>query len=216
MKYITGEKQNKSLGDKLSAKKPFTSKRLYKILSGVMVVCWAIIITLGVGTIVARKFFYPIKYQNEIVGYADKYGLDRTLIFAVCRVESSFNQGAVSKAGAVGIMQITPSTAEYIAKNLGLENYDITSLATNLDFGCYYLKYLLAKFPVQNTALCAYNAGEGKVSEWLKDKSLSTDGKTLKKIPYEESKNFVKRVNKSLHAYRKLYKNILDKEKKFS
>ena len=110
-------------------------------------------------------------------------------------------------------MQITDKTAEYIAKKLGATNYDIFNVDTNVNFGCFYLKYLYNRFNNMKTALVAYNAGEGNVALWLMYKSLSDDGKTLKEIPFLESREYLNKIEQNFAKYKKLYINILDKSK---
>ena len=102
-------------------------------------------------------------------------------------------------------MQLTPATAQYVAKMKGQTEYDIYLPQTNLDFGCYYLKYLLVKFKNTDTAICAYNAGEGNVLLWLKNKDYSLDGKTLRKIPFKETSEYLKKVNLAQKKYKKIY-----------
>ena len=149
---------------------------------------------------------YPLKYTDEINSAATEFGVSRSLILAVIKTESGFDEKSVSKKGAKGLMQITDSTAEYIAELLGEENYDISDAKTNIRFGTYYLKYLFYKFKTLNEVLCAYNAGEGTVGEWLNDKKYSVDGKTLKKVPYAETSRYVKRVRGSMSVYEKRIK----------
>lgn len=146
---------------------------------------------------------YPLKYTDEINGAATEFGISRSLILAVIKTESGFDEKSESSKGAKGLMQITNSTAEYIAEMLGEENYDILDAKTNIRFGTYYLKYLFYKFKTLNEVLCAYNAGESTVSEWLNDKKYSRDGKTLKKVPYAETSRYVKKVRDSMTVYEK-------------
>ena len=146
-----------------------------------------------------------------IIEYADYYGLDRALIFAVVKTESGFDENAKSKAGALGLMQITEKTADYIAQKLCVPNYNIMDVETNINFGCYYIKYLITRFNHLDTALIAYNAGEGNVSTWLTDKRYSDDGKSLKSTPYQESNEYIIKIHKNFEKYKKLYKKILDK-----
>ncbi len=130
-------------------------------------------------------------------------GLDPALVYAVARAESGFDARAQSRAGACGLMQLLPETAEYICARTGTE-YDEEKLfdgAYNLRLGCLYLTYLFARFPVTETALAAYNAGEGVVSDWLKDPTCSSDGAKLSRIPYPETARYVKKVIK----FRKIY-----------
>ena len=154
---------------------------------------------------------YPIKYKEEIVEKSNEYQLDTGLVFSVIKVESNFNSSAVSKKGAIGLMQIKPDTAKYIADLKGVSEYDLLDAKTNIDFGCYYLRYLIDKFEVLETALCAYNAGEGNVNLWLADERYSKDGKTLNKIPFRETERYVNKTKRARVKYEKLLSNIVDK-----
>ena len=184
---------------------------LFKITVGILSLFW---ITMCLGFAVncfSRKYLYPTHYKDTVVKYADYYGLDQTLIFSVIKVESGFDKNAVSDAGAVGLMQITPDTGEYIANLQGVEHYDLLDPVTNINFGCYYIKYLFMKFKNTDTALCAYNAGEGNVSLWLQNKEYSADGKTLTTVPFSETREYIKKIHETFSKYKKLYGNILDK-----
>ena len=160
-----------------------------------------------------RKYLYPLKYKEEVLSCCQEYGLNPYLIFSVIKTESSFNEKAVSDKGAKGLMQITDSTAKYIAKLMGVREYDIYSPKTNIRFGCYYIKILRDRFMIEETALCAYNAGEGNVSKWLKNKEYSLDGVNLSLVPYKETEQYIKKIYKSSAKYEKLYENIVDKTK---
>ncbi|MBP5466362.1 MAG: lytic transglycosylase domain-containing protein [Clostridia bacterium] len=162
-------------------------------------------------TVLEKKYVYPLMYKEEIIAAADKYNLDAAFLFGVVKTESGFNANAVSGKGAVGLMQITPSTAEYIAKRRKISEYDLLDAATNLDFGAYYLKYLSEKFYGITEVAAAYNAGEGTVRKWLKNEEYSPDGCTLETIPYAETSAYVEKIRKSLKRYRKLYGKLLDK-----
>ncbi len=190
------------------------SKILYKCLVGFLFFCWGTFAILSFVRYYEIKCVYPLKYKETVIEYADYYGLDRALVFAVIKTESSFNAKAKSKAGAMGLMQLTKNTADYIAQSLGAEkykDYDIFDVDININFGCYYLKYLYTKFKDINTALIAYNAGEGNVSIWLTDKKYSDDGKRLKTTPFQESNEYITKIHKNFEKYSKLYKKILDK-----
>ena len=184
---------------------------LYKILVGFLLFCWIIFLLFSLSRCYQVKYVYPLKYKETVVKYADYYGLDRAIVFAVINTESSFTANAKSKAGAMGLMQITEKTGEYIANRLGIRNYDIMDIETNVNFGCYYIRYLYNKFEDLDTALIAYNAGEGNVSIWLKDKRYSIDGKRLKSTPFRESNEYIIKIHKNFEKYKKLYKKFLDK-----
>lgn len=141
-------------------------------------------------------FKYPLKYKSEIIKYSTTYNLDPTFVASVINAESSFNPKVVSKKGAIGLMQILPSTAEYVAKLLN-EDYSLQKIyepETNIRYGCYYLRYLENKFSTEKEVLCAYNAGETVVNSWLKNTSLSPDGKTIETIPYQVTKNYTQKI----------------------
>ena len=186
------------------------NRRVYKVLTIVMVCCWAIF-GINVAVKFVYRFGYPVKYKTEVVKASVEFGLDEFLIFSMIKTESGFNEKAVSDKGAIGLMQITEKTGEYIAEKLGVEDYDLKNAEDNIYFGCYYVKYLITRFKDLNVALCAYNAGEGNVSLWLLDERYSSDGETLKEVPFKETKEYVDRINKTLIKYKKLYTNILDK-----
>ena len=108
-------------------------------------------------------------------------------------------------------MQITDKTGAYIASLLSVEIYDLFDAKTNVKFGCFYIKYLIERFNFIDTAVCAYNAGEGNVSLWLKNPQYSADKKTLSYIPFYETRQYLNKIKKSFIKYQKLYRNILDK-----
>ena len=148
---------------------------------------------------------HPLKYEAEILNYSSKNDLSPILVASIINVESSFKKNAKSKAGAVGLMQIMPSTASYIAEitNTDYNTQTLYNVEVNIKIGCLYLNYLIEKFRNINTALCAYNAGETTVKNWLKDPYYSTDQITLRVIPYPETREYIKKIKNNL----KIYKN---------
>lgn len=146
---------------------------------------------------------FPQKYRNVVT----ESGIEPALVYAVMKAESGFDEHARSRAGAVGIMQIKPSTAEFICtrENLPFDAARLTEGEYNALIGCKYLRYLLEKFEVSETALAAYNAGEGTVAKWLEESDHSDDGKHLKNIPYQETRRYVKKVLHYCKTYRFLY-----------
>ena len=147
---------------------------------------------------------YPLKHKEIIKKYADIYNFSPEFVASVINTESSFNKMAVSGKGAVGLMQLLPATAQWIAEKEGID-YSYQSLFDaeyNINLGLCYLSYLKDKFDVVDTAVVAYNAGEGNVIKWLEDKEYSPDGKVLTKIPFKESENYLKRINNSIGIYK--------------
>lgn len=154
----------------------------------------------------------PDEYREFVEKYAHEYGVSEELIYSVIKTESSFNPSAVSGKGAIGLMQMMPATFEWLTNDILREYFDRGMLydpETNIKYGTYYLSRLYNRFGDWNTALAAYNGGEGNVSNWLSDPKYSDDGKKLKidKIPNEfaETENYVKKVNKALKKYAELY-----------
>ena len=188
---------------------------IWNLISVVIIFLVFSVIVFKTFPLLEKKYIYPIKYSEEVLFYCKEYNLDAYLVFSLIKTESAFNERAESEKGAKGLMQIIDSTAGYIAKLLGEKEYDIFSPSTNIRFGCFYLRLLIDKFTVEETALCAYNAGEGNVNNWLNDKGYSTDGVNLTLIPYRETEEYIKKIYKSYVKYEKLYGNILDKSKKF-
>lgn len=141
------------------------------------------------------------KYGEIIDEYSEKYGISRSLVCAVMECESGFDEKAVSSAGASGLMQLMPETFDWILPNTGEEERNIFSPRQNTEAGCKYLSYLLKRFELTETALAAYNAGEGTVLLWLKNPEYSSDGRSLKEIPYPETKMYVGRVLRRAAEY---------------
>ena len=154
----------------------------------------------------AEKTVYPLAYEEMIASSAREFGLDPARVAAVIYCESSFRVSAVSSAGAVGLMQIMPSTRAWIAEKLNIENYSEESLydpATNIRLGCWYLNYLNDRFGGDLTKVtAAYHAGGGKVDEWLKDERYSSDGETLAELPDNATGAYVQAVARAYDIYK--------------
>ncbi len=141
---------------------------------------------------------YPVKYQNEIAVACEKFGVEKYVIFAVVNVESKFDKTAKSQKGAVGLMQLMPSTASEVATKIGLTEFDLENPSDNILLGTCYLSQLINKFSSLDFALCAYNAGPANVSAWLeKDENLEN-------IPFQETKNYLKKCKKCMKYYKKV------------
>ena len=139
------------------------------------------------------------KYADLIREYAAINSLDPAMVFAIVSVESHFNERARSTKGAIGLMQLMPKTAGWIAECLQVSKYNTDDLfdpRCNIAFGTFYLRYLFDRFPEDWQAFAAYNAGEGVVSAWLKE------GIDEKEIPYSETRNYVKKVQRAICYYR--------------
>ena len=119
------------------------------------------------------------------------------------------DENAVSKKGAIGLMQIMPDTGLWIAEKLKLENFqkeDLFDIEKNIMIGVWYVGYLADKFDgnLINT-IAAYNAGPTNVSKWLGEPEFSCDGKNLSDIPFSETKKYSEKVNNAYDMYIKIY-----------
>jgi len=155
------------------------------------------------------KHLYPQTYSQYVEKYSEEYGLDKNLIYSIIKAESGFDSGAISPRDAKGLMQILDSTGEWAAEKIKIKDFESSKLLepqTNIRIGCWYIARLLKQYD-QNIelALVAYNAGSGNVSKWLKDSNISSNGKTLDRIPFEETKNYVSKIKKYNNMYKKLY-----------
>lgn len=152
---------------------------------------------------------YPIRFEEYVKKYSKEFGVDEILIYTVIRTESAFDADAGSGAGARGLMQIMPSTFEWLQNQLDGEvtmgEDALYDPATNIKYGTYLLKFLLDRYKSERTALIAYNAGFSQVDEWLKDRRLSSDGVEIENIPIEETREYIKKVYEIKDIYKKLY-----------
>ncbi len=167
----------------------------------VLCVCAAFFLACGIA--LWLRAAYPRPYSDTV----EKSGVPPALAYAVMKAESGFCEDAVSRAGAVGIMQLKPSTAEFICLKKGIPYFPerLAEGAYNAALGCAYLSYLLGRFPDEQTAVCAYNAGEGTVRSWLGCAEYSSDGVVLDAIPFPETRAYAKKVADFRKFYEILY-----------
>ena len=150
---------------------------------------------------------YPAPYQNEIAPLAQKYGVPLALIYAVIRQESGLNRYAISAAHAYGLMQLTPETAQQVAKkhHLKYQNFnDLFDPHVNAELGIAYLKDLLTTFNGHLIpAISSYNANMVAVKTWLKRKP-EDNLLFIEMIPYQETRQYVKAVLRNMVIYQQL------------
>jgi soluble lytic murein transglycosylase len=147
---------------------------------------------------------YPMAYWSTVSEISDRYRIDPFVLLAVMREESRFDPAARSVAGALGLMQIMPQTAYSLDKHLKMEisdNSEIYNVRVNITIGAYYLNSLLKEFNSLPVALAAYNAGHDKVREWLKEGNYASHDEFIEDIPYDETRNYVKRVLLTYFTY---------------
>lgn len=164
---------------------------------------------LSIPTVLERML--PLSFSELIVYYGTSANIDPSLIAAIIQVESSFRPNAISPKGAVGLMQLMPDTARWVAEQRGMPSKELNLLdpELNVQLGVYYLQYLLQRFPTESSALAAYNGGPTNVKRWLEEDVW--DGSWLKaeSIPFTETRQYVKKVWFRQKLYRFFYQEEL-------
>lgn len=158
----------------------------------------------------ARNFYrFPLAFWNMVKQHAEERGIDPYLVLALIRQESLFDTRARSSAAALGLMQLLPSTAKRIAKQLGMSSPSPQTLfepEVNLALGTQYLKDLLQRYSNNwFKAIAAYNAGESAVDRWEKEIVTDDIEEFVERIPYRETRGYVKLVIRNHRVYKKLY-----------
>ena len=172
-----------------------------KVLAVIVIVLVALTIA---APSIARTYF-KLDYVEHIQQAAEEYQVSPYVIAAMIKCESDYNPNVVSSAGAVGLMQMMPETAQEVAAR-GLVDSSVYSPnnlydpETNINYGTAYIRYLVERYHEMNPAIAAYNAGMGNVDKWLQD---TDDVRTS--IEFEETENYLKRVNRAIFMYQKLY-----------
>ncbi len=151
-----------------------------------------------------HDLYYPLGYWAEVEDAAKKRGIDPYLVLSVMREESRFAPDARSIAGAMGLMQLMPQTAARYNRQLqvDLKRRDaLYDAKTNILIGSCYLKQLLNRLGSIPLALAAYNGGEEAVNEWVKKGNYLSVDEFIEDIPYDETRNYVKKVMTSYFEY---------------
>lgn len=154
---------------------------------------------------------YPLGYQNIVDEASGALQIDPYLVYAVMTQESGFNETAVSRAGAFGLMQIMPKTGKAVSAKLSravFKKEDLFLPEINIVLGTRYLKELIEEFKGDTLlALAAYNAGSPAVKSWRKKNNIDTD-EFVENIPYNETRRYVERVLSAYEAYKAIYSSV--------
>lgn len=153
-----------------------------------------------------EKRSHPIKYEEYVERYAAEYGIPKEIVYSVINVESGFSADVESHKGAVGLMQITPVTFDWLMTKTG-EKIDIKLLydpETNIKYGTFFLRILFLEFENWELTFAAYNAGRGKINEWMKNPEYIKDGVIIS-LPYKETSDYIVKVNRNREVYKRLY-----------
>ena len=188
-------------------------RRRLVVLAAVLVLGGlAAVLLLPLGEKAVREVTLPLRHEDIIRQQARAKHLDPALVAAVIYAETKF-RARRSSAGAEGLMQVTPDTARFIAHRSGGTSFresDLSDPQINIQYGTYYLRYLLDRYGGNETlALAAYNGGEGNVDSWLVKASKRAQQFTTDDIPFPETRAYVSRVEQARTDYRNTYADEL-------
>jgi soluble lytic murein transglycosylase len=160
-----------------------------------------------------REIALPLRHEDIIRQQARAKGVDPALVAAVIYAESHFIDGRTSSAGAQGLMQLTPETAQYIAHKSGGTAFRVSDLGTpqvNIAYGTFYLRYLMQRYGGDvPLVLAAYNAGEGNVDRWIAQARARNHALDIGAIPFGETRSYVTKVLDARRQYRSSYRSEL-------
>jgi soluble lytic murein transglycosylase len=159
----------------------------------------------------AWEILYPRPFWSDLNKAATRHELPPSLVLGLIRQESEFNFRAVSRANAIGLMQLLPSTATDASSKLGLGKVGVDELKRpelNLQLGIYHFKQVLDEFGGQKEyALAAYNAGSSRVRQWLAAGSYSGIDEFVESIPFTETRQYVQAIIRNEHMYQSIYRS---------
>ncbi|WP_306485764.1 lytic transglycosylase domain-containing protein [Anaerococcus sp.] len=192
-------------------------KFIGKVL-GFIVLAIGIFFAIVYGLIAYQTSRTQISYQDQIYEYSEKYNVDPLLTASIIKVESDFDNNAQSHQGAHGLMQLLEDTAKHSADVVGIDYYPekLNDVDYNLDLGVGYFDYLYRYYNNKDLALAAYNGGVGNVDTWLKEGTLDMDNPDSLNIPFEETRQYVTKVNANYEVMKKFYKDGLPSEEEIS
>ena len=151
---------------------------------------------------------FPKPYWADLKRYSTDNGLDPYLVASLIRQESEFNPNAISRANAVGLMQLLPVTGKKVAKEVKLHHFSPSQLYTptvNLQLGTRYFKSMVDKFGSFEYALAAYNAGSDRVEDWLAQGKYRDPQEFVESIPFTETREYVQAILRNANVYKQLY-----------
>ena len=149
---------------------------------------------------------YPFPFMQTIEQWSQQRQLNPMLVTALIRQESRFEPAIESSAGALGLMQVMPDTADWIAKQINLKNYNLRTPEDSIKLGTWYLDHTHDEYADNSLlAVASYNAGPGAVADWVKETGTSDPDQFVEQIPYPETKGYVKSVFENYWNYLRLY-----------
>lgn len=155
------------------------------------------------------EVIYPFPYRDMVMREAEEWGVNPFLVAGLIRQESAFFAGARSSADARGLMQVLPSTGGQLARRIGPDRFESGTLYqpdVNLHLGTAYLRDMLARYDQDlPLVLSAYNAGPHRATRWRKFPEAGDPVRFTERIPFRETRGYVKNVTRNMEVYRFLY-----------
>ena len=151
---------------------------------------------------------FPKPYWPDLKKFSSQNALDPYLVASLIRQESEFNPGAVSRANALGLMQLLPKVGSSVARQEKLHHFSSEQLFTpeiNLQLGTRYFRQMVDKFGTFEYALAAYNAGSNRVDDWLGQGKYRDPQEFVESIPFTETREYVQAILRNANVYRQLY-----------
>lgn len=152
---------------------------------------------------------FELEHYDTVMQACEDFGMSPSLVYGIIRTESGFDERAHSHADAMGLMQVTQTGLEWA--QIRTDEFDEVTVAdlydptVNIRCGVFLLSLLFEQFDSEQAVIAAYNAGIGNVEGWLTDPAYSHDGITLHTVPFEETRNYIDRVNSSKRIYQNYY-----------
>lgn len=175
------------------------------VLLGVVVALGAATVLFLRGPSFWQRQYYPLEYENLITESSARHRVNPYLVAAIINAESGWRSDRTSSAGAVGLMQILPSTAKDLERwgTVDGKRYPVSNLsdpAVNIEYGTAYVRYLVERYHEIQTVLAAYNAGLRHADSWA-----AKGGDIRVAIEFPETKHYVLRVSRGKERYEALY-----------
>jgi soluble lytic murein transglycosylase len=216
-RVAAGRRQPQRAGAAESARRQHAAvvrrrRRLALVLIALAAVAVVVVKAMPLAKKAVNELELPLKYSTVIRQQATAKKLDPALVAAVIYAETKFDP-RTSSAGAVGLMQILPQTATFLAHRSGATSFSTIDLWTpqvNISYGSYYLRYLLNEYGGSRVlALAAYNGGEANVNRWVADARARGHRLGVMAIPFPETRDYVQRVLWARKQYRHQYASQL-------
>jgi soluble lytic murein transglycosylase len=154
------------------------------------------------------RVIFPLDYWSLLQQHASARKLDPYLLAALIAQESSFDPDIRSRANAIGLMQILPSTGRRYARKLAIRRYSTAMLTrpeVNIQIGVTYFSDLMQQFGRAEYALCGYNAGENRIEQWIAERPGLAQDEFIDDVPFPETQNYLRKILGTAEDYRRLY-----------